>query len=261
MKTKNLKVFTMILLISALLILASSASLSNVKAATTTALFNYTTLGGSVTANGTALTGGAATNFNSGDTLQFKATASSGFQFLCFVYADASGSITSTDNPFTHTITAACAMEAVFIPTSNAPASTASGGAATVTLFTTIGGTTDPAASTSGASYSNYTIGTASTITQSSGTSGDFKFLCWVTQDSNGASLYTTSSLSLTPRSSGIAIEAIWIPTSSTVTLPSASVTPTPKVDEVSSVMAAIVAAALVAAAVGTVAYTKKARK
>ncbi len=44
-KTKNLKVIAMILLTTTLLVLASSASISNVKAATTENLVLYTTLG------------------------------------------------------------------------------------------------------------------------------------------------------------------------------------------------------------------------
>ena len=248
----------MILLTTTLLILASSASVSNVKAATSTTILTYTTLGGSVTANGTALTGGASATYNDGDTLQLQATASSGFQFLCFVYADASGSVTSTDNPYTKVITGACALEAVFIPTSNEVETSPGSGAATLTIFSSIGGTTDPAGSASGASASA-TIGHSTTITQSSGTSGDFKFLCWVTQDASGATLYSTSTLTFTPTSSGTAIEAIWIPTSSTVTLPSASPTPTP-VPEFSAAVAAIVAVALVASAFGTYAYSKKKR-
>ncbi len=45
-KTKNFKVIAMILLTTTLLVLASSASISNVKAATTQTLVLYTTLGG-----------------------------------------------------------------------------------------------------------------------------------------------------------------------------------------------------------------------
>jgi len=258
-KTKNVKIFTMILLITALLITASSSSISNVKAATTTTVLAYTTLGGSVSANGTALTGGASATYTNGDTLQLKATASTGWQFLCFVYADASGSITSTNNPFTKTLNGACALEAVFLPTTNTTA-TASGTAASLTIFTTIGGTTNPAGSIAGATTTGFTVGHTATVTQSSGTSGDFKFLCWIAQCSSN-NYYTSSTLNFIPTASGTALEAIWIPTSSSVTLPSTSATPTPKVPEYSAAIGALIVLALVAAAVGTVAYTKKARK
>ncbi len=262
MKTKKLKVFAMILLTSTLLILASSASVSTVKAATTSSVFLYTTLGApsssAVTANGTAMAMGASTSFNTGDTEQFKATAASGFEFLCFVYADASAQVASTNNPYTKTITGNAALEAVFIPTTNTTATASGSGAATLTVFATYGGTTTPAGSNTGKTASGYTIGHSATLTQTPGS--DFKFLCWVVQCSSN-NYYTSSPLVYTPTEAGAAIEAIWVPTSSSVTLPSASATPTPKVAEFSSAMVAIVALALVASAFGTYAVAKKNRK
>lgn len=259
MKTKKLKVLAMILLTSALLILASSASISNVKAATTQTLVLYTTLGmSSVDANGTALVSGAAGNsLTSGDTYTFTATAASGFQLIGWAYADASGPVGYTSASFSKVLSNECSLEAIFIPTTNTTATTSGTGAATLSIFTTAGGTTSPAGSLTGASVSA-TIGHTTTITQTA--ASDYKFLCWVVQCSSN-NYYTSTSLAYTPTEAGAAIEAIWVPTSSSVTLPSASATPTPKVPEYSAAIVALIAVALVAAAVGTVAITKKARK
>ena len=263
MKTKNLKVLTMILLTSTLLILAASAtSVPSVKAATNQTLVVYTTLGGAssgaVKANGTAMTAGSTGNsLISGDTYSFTATAASGFKFLCWVYADKSGPVGSTSATFSKVISNECSLEAVFIPTTNTTATTSGSGAATLSLFSTAGGETVPAGSLTGASVSA-TIGHTTTITQTPGSG--YTFLCWVVQCSEN-NYYTSSSLAYTPTSSGAAIEAIWVPTSLSVTLPSASPTATPtKVAEFPSAIVAISALALFALAFGTYAYTKKNR-
>jgi hypothetical protein len=252
LKTKNLKVLAMILLTSTLLILASSASISTVKAATTTTLFLYTTLGlSSVTANGTALTPGASNTLTSGNTYAFTATASSGWKFVCFDYAAASGAVGSTKNPFSEVISAACSLEAVFIPTTNTTGTSSGSGAATITLFTSAGGTTSPAGSTSGASVSA-TIGHSTTITETP-SSSVYTFLCWVAQSSSASNYYTSTTLSYTPLTSGVAIEPIWVPTSSGITLP--------VINEYSTAVVAFLAIALVASALGAYAYTKRAKK
>ena len=120
-KTKNLKVIAMILLTTTLLILAASASIPNVKAATTQTLVLYTTLGmSSVDANGTAMTPGSTGNsLTSGDTYTFTATASSGFQFIGWAYADVNGAVGSTSASFSKVIANECSLEAIFIPTTN----------------------------------------------------------------------------------------------------------------------------------------------
>lgn len=262
LNTKKLKVIAMILLTSTLLILAASAvNVSTVKAATTETLIVYTTLGGAssgaVKANGTAMTMGSTGNtLTSGDTYSFTATAASGFEFIGWVYADATGPSGTTSATFTKVISATCSLEAVFIPTTNTTAATSGSGAAALSLFTTAGGETTPAGSLTGATVSA-TIGTATTLTETSGSG--YTFLCWVVQCSSN-NYYTSPTLKYTPTSSGAAVEAIWVPTSSGITLPSAA-TPTPKVPEYSAAIVALIAVALVAVAVGTVAYSKKARK
>ena len=251
---KNLKVLAMILLTSTLLILTAGASVPNVKAQTTTTLFLYTTLGSSsVTANGTALTPGAENTMTAGDTYSFTATASTGWKFVCWDYAAASGAVGSAMNPYPIVISAACSLEAVFIPTTNTTITPSGSGSATITLFDSAGGTTSPTGSTSGASVSA-TIGHSSTMTETPGSS--YTFLCWVTQCSSGNNYYTSSTLSYTPQTTGVAIEPLWVVTSSGVTLP----TPAPTIDEFSSLMVVVLAAALVATAFGTYAYTKRAK-
>jgi hypothetical protein len=253
LKTKKLRVLAMILLTSTLLILTAGVSIPSAKAATTTTLFLYTTLGtSSVTANGTALKGGVDNTVTSGDTYTFSATASSGWRFVCFDYAAASGAVGSTKNPFSEVISAACSLEAVFIPTTNTTGTLSGSGAATLTLFASAGGTTSPAGSTSGASISG-TVGHATTITETPGTG--YTFLCWVAQSSSANNYYTSPTLSYTPlTTSGAAIEPIWVVTSSAVTLP------TP-IDEFSSLMVVILALALVATAFGAYAYTRRNKK
>jgi hypothetical protein len=258
LKTKNLKVLAMILLTTTLLILASGASISTVKAATTQNVVLYTTLGASsVTANGTAMTLGGSNTFTSGNTETFVVTPSSGYKFLCWVYADASGPVASTAASYSKVISATCSLEAVCVPTTNTTATTSGSGAATLTVFATSGGQTDPAGAITGASVKG-TIGSSTQFTETPGTG--YTFLCWIVQCASNNE-YTSSTLNYVPTSAGAAVEAIWVPTSSSVTLPPITTpTPTPKVDEISTAMAAIVVAALAVAALGTFAY-KKSRK
>jgi len=256
--TKNFKVLAFILLTSTLLILAaSSVSIPNVKAATTTTLDVYTTLGGATTgavdANGTAMVESSAGNaLITGDTYQFTATAASGFQFIGWAYADASGASGTTSATFTKVITAPCGLEAIFVPTTNATATTSGSGTSTLTLFATEGGTTTPAGTIFTGSSISATIGTPTTITEKPGSG--YTFLCWVVECASN-NVYTSSTLSYTPTSTGAAIEAIWVPSSSGITLPAIPI------NEFSSATAIITVMALVIVAFGAYAYTKKAKK
>jgi len=264
LKTKKLKVLAMILLTSTLLILAASTSISTVKAQSTVTLVVYTTLGGAstgeVSANGTVMTTGTSTgnSLTSGDTYSFTATAASGFEFLGWAYADASGAVGSTSATFTKVISNPCSLEAIFIPTTNTTATTSGSGASGLSLFTAAGGTTSPASSLAGTPAVSATIGHTTSITETA-LSG-YTFLCWVVQCATNQ-YFTSTTLDYTPTSSGAAIQAIWVPASSGITLPSASPTPTPKINEFSSAVAAVLVLALVACAFGTYAYTKKTRK
>lgn len=269
MKTKNLKALATILLTLTLLILAASAiSVPSVKAATTTNLVLYQTLGlSSVDANGTALTAGSSNatsnQLTSGNTYTFTATASSGYKFIGWAYADASGAVGSTSATFTHAISGtACSLEALFVPTTNTTVTPSGSGSASLVVFTTAGGTTSPTGGLAGTSTTG-TVGTAKTFTET--TLSGYTFLCWVVQCSQN-NYYTSSTLSYTPVStSGAAIEALWIPTNSGIVLPtvttSPSATPTPKpTPEYSSAIIIAIVAALVAVAAATV-VAKKNRK
>jgi hypothetical protein len=253
--TKNFKVFTLILLTSALLLVAINPNISSVKATTQDSVYVYASLGGTVSANGTSLTGGNSYNYNNGSAVNFTATAGTGFKFLDWIYVTATGGATSTANPFVYTVSeASCSIQAMFIPTSNLTSSSSSqSGASTVDILMSTGGTTVPAGATK--SYTNYTIGTVGNFTAVPG--AGFKFLYWIVVSSAGAFTSTATALSYNLTSSSYGIQAMFIPTSSTVTLP----TPTPTVNEFSSAAAIIIVAILAISAFGTYTYTKKAKK
>ena len=252
----------MITLMSTILILtASAANIPSAKAQTKETLVLYTTLGMSaVDANGSALTPGSATanSLNSGDTYTFTATAASGYKFIGWAYADASGAVGSTSASFTKVLAGTCSLQAIYIPTTNTTVAPSGSGSSAIAVFATAGGTTSPAGSLTGQTTTG-TVGHSTTFTETA--LRGYTFLCWVVQ-CNQNNYYTSSPLQYTPTStSGAALEAIWVPTGSGITLPSTSSTPTPtptKVDEFSTAVVAVLALALVAAAFGTYTYRKK---
>lgn len=255
--TKKFKVFAMILLTSAILLLAINPNVSSVKAATTTSVYVFTTLGGTMTGNGTALKeGGVATTYTTGDSVSFDAAASSGWNFLCFVYASTAGAFTSITNPFSLTLSeSAYSIEAIYTPTHNSTSSAPSG-TSTLVVFSGIGGTTEPSGGLTGPVYTNYTVGKTYSFTETPG-SGQ-KFLCWITETVSGSSYYTqaytTTPLSLNLTSSSVTIQAFWIPTSSTVVLPKI-------ISEFSPVMIAVLLSALVLIAAATYVYRRRTKK
>jgi hypothetical protein len=263
--TKNTKLFALILLTSMLLLVAISPAMQSVKAATTTDTVTVFASCAGTTTPANNSTGPYATYTYDNNTVHtFTATAGAGFQFLCWVIVAASGPTTSTTNPLSYTLTQPIAIQALFIPTSSTvtptPTPTTTPSQYSVAVFTSAGGTTTPTGSSTTAPYVsyNYNSGSVQTFTATAGT--DFKLLCWLIVGANGGTTSTSSSLSYTV-SQDVAIQAFFIPTSSTVTLPTTSPTPTPKVDEFSSATAIIIAAVLVIVAFGTYTYTKKAKK
>ena len=246
--TKNTKLFALILLTSMLLLVAISPAMQSVKAATTTDTVTvFASVDGTTTPASNA-TGPYATYTYDNNTVQtFTAPTSTGFQFLCWVIVAASGPTTSTTNPLSYTLTQSIALQALFIPTSS-------------TVTPTPTPTTTPTGVSTTAPYVsyNYNSGSVQTFTATAGT--DFKLLCWLIVGANGGTTSTSSSLSYTV-SQDVAIQAFFIPTSSTVTLPSTSPTPTPTVPEFSSTIAIIIAAVLVIVAFGTYTFTKRAKK
>jgi len=251
--TKNITVFALILLTSALLMVVINSNIPGVKAATQDSIYVSTSIGGTVSAGGTNLTGGTSYNYDNDTAVTFQATNSTGFEFLNWEYASSSGGVTSTVNPLTFTVNASSyGIEAMFIPTSNATSSSSSlTGTADVDLLTSIGGSTVPA---SGA-YTNYTIGTIASFNEVAGTG--FKFLYWIVSCTPGTFTSTANTLTFNLTSSNFfAIQAMFVPTSSTLSLP----TPTP-INEFSSATAIIIATVLAIVAFGTYTFTKKAKK
>ena len=224
--TKGLKVFALIMLTSMLLIVAAVPN--NVKAATTNTVTVFASCAG-VTVPASNDTGPYATyTYTSGSTQTFTATPATGFQFLCWVIAGASGSETSTTNPLDYALTQDVAIQAVFIPSGAPPATTTpttTPATDSVTFFTSVGGTTSPSGQSDSASYvtTSYTAGSTQTFTATPGTG--YKLLCWEIVYANGGTTSTDSSLSFVV-DQDVAVQAFFIPTNSTVTLPSATTSP-----------------------------------
>lgn len=234
---------------STLLIVALNAG---VYAQTQGSVFVYTSVGGTITANGTAVTGGSTQSYNVGTTVNFNAVTGTGFKFIGWETVTASGANTTTVNPLALNITSGtCAIQAIFISSTNTTATATTTGATSVSVFGSVGGTTSPSgAITAPSTYSNYTIGTVSNF---QATAGDgFKFLCWVTATAAGGNTYTTNPLPLNI-TDVTGIQAMFVPTSSTITVPT--------IPEYSSASIIIIAAILVAAIFGTFAIVRKNKK
>jgi len=247
--SKKIKISVLILLTSALLIVALNAG---VYAQTQGSVVVYSSVGGTVTANGTAVNGGSTNSYNVGTTVNFNAVAGTGFTFIGWETVAASGANTTTVNPLALNITTAtCAIQAIFVSSTNNTATASTTGATSVTVFASVGGTTSPAGGvTTPTTYSNYTIGTVSNFLATPGTG--FEFLCWETATAAGGNTYTASQLSLNITGAS-AIQAIFVPTGSSLTVPT--------VPEYSSAIIVIIAAILVAASLGTFVIARKNKK
>ncbi len=246
---KKIKISALILLASALLIATLGAG---VNAQTQGSVFVYSSDGGTITADSTTVNGGTTQSYNVGTTVNFNAVAGTGFTFIAWETVTASGANTTTDNPIALNITSGtCAIQAIFTSSTNNTATATTTGATSVSMFGSAGGTTSPTGSiTAPTTYNNYTIGTVSDF--QANPSSDFKFLCWVTATADGGNTYTTSTLSL--NMTGVtAVQAFFVPTSSTITVPT--------IPEYSTVSIVIVAAILVSVAFGTFAIVRKNKK
>jgi hypothetical protein len=248
---KNFKILALILLTSTLLIM--TASTASVKAATSPTLYVYNSQGGNIDANGTQLTVSTVVTYASGDTINFTPVAGTGFSFKCWDWIGTATPVTSTATTLTETLTASasCAIQALFIPTTNASQTVTGSGKATVDMLLPAGGTTSPTSGSSTnslSSYTNYTIGTASTFTATA--QSGYKFLYWIEVSAQGRTDFTTSTISVAPPASTVLLQAFFIPTASTVTI-----------NEYSNAAVVALTAALVAIALGTFVYTKKAKK
>ena len=243
---------------SALLIVALNAG---VYAQTQGSVFIYTSAGGTITANGTTVNGGSTQSYDVGTTVSFNAVTGTGFEFIGWETVTASGASTSTDNPLALTIdSGTCAIQALFISSTNNTATATTSGATSVSVFGSVGGTTSPSgAITAPSTYTNYTIGTVSDI---QATAGDgFNFLCWVTATASGGNTYTANPLPLNP-TGDTGIQAFFVPTGSSITVsPTTSPSTSPTVPEYSTASIAIIAAILAAVAFGTFAIVRKNKK
>ena len=252
--SKNFKFFALILLASTLLIVAVTPAISTVKAQSTDSIVVFVAVGGSISANGTALpSGGSTQTYANGAVVSFNAIAGTGFTFLAWETATAAGGNTSTTNPFVWTISGSGELQAIFIPTSNVT-STSSSGSSTIGVYSSIGGSTSPKAGT----YTTYTIGTVSAFTATPGSG--FNFLCWEVATAAGSFTTTSNPLEYNVSANNCGIQAIFVPTGSSVTLPTPAPSSTPKVSEFSSATVAIMAVILAVAAFGTYAYTKRSK-
>lgn len=249
-KPKNLKVVALIFFTSTIILAATS--LPNIAAATQDSMYVYNSIGGRVSTAGTDLTGGESYNYNDGTTVEFTATPDSGYQFLGWVIVT-STTQTSTANPLPFTFSSAsCALQPMFVPTSNATAVTHTTGTSMAIILLTAGGTTQPAAGT----YENFTVGSDVTLTAVSGTG--FKFLYWIIAPTTG-NTYTTSQVTWKVTADAVTIQAFFVPTSSTLSIENP--TPTPSVPEYSGVATVIIAVALVAISIGTYTYRRKVKQ
>ena len=246
---KKTKISALILLASTLLIVALSAGVS---AQTQGSVFVYSSNGGTIQADGTTVNGGNTYQYDVGTTVNFNAVAGTGFEFVTWETVTASGANTTTVNPLALTIdSGTCAIQAIFISSSNNTATATATGATSVDVFGSAGGTTSPTGSiTSPTSYTNYTIGTVSTF--QANPSADFKFLCWVTATAAGGNTYTANSLSLNITGE-TAIQAFFVPTSNTVSVPT--------IPEYSTASIVVIAAILVSAVFGTFSIVRKNKK
>ena len=240
-KESKIVVFTVL---TAALLMASLNSCIPVKAQGTATVDTFSSIGGT-----TSPAAGTYTNYTVGTTYTFTETPASGNSFLYWIVATAAGGATYTTPTLSYNITESTTLiQAMFIPTTNTTVSSSQTGAATVELLVSIGGSTVPAAGT----YTNYTAGTVSAFKAVPGTG--FSFLCWVVASSS-ANIYTANPLAYNVSGTACGIQAMFIPTSSTVTLP------TPTVNEFSSAIAVILAAVLATVAVGTYTVTRKNKK
>lgn len=225
--SKNSKVFALIVLTSMLLMVAA-VPWQNVNAATTYTVSMFSSCAGSTTPVGSSSTGVATYTYNAGSSQTFTATPSTGFTFLCWVIGTASGPTTNTTNPLTYTVNSDIGLQPIFIPSSNTPIPTppATAKSESVLVFASYGGSSTPTGTSTTAPYViyNYNSGSSQSFTATPGSG--FKLLCWLYVGAVGGSTTTQNPASYTIAESA-AIQPIFIPTSSTVTLPGTA-TPTP---------------------------------
>lgn len=249
---KNPEFLALILLISVLLVVAISSNVSIVKAQTQDSVLVYDSCGGTISADGTNLTGGASYSYANGAAVTFTSIPATGFTFFAWEVATAAGPSVSTTNPLVYTISGSAAIQAMYTPISNATAPSTSilTGTTPFDILASIGGTTTPASGT----YTNYNIGTILNIAANPGTG--FKFLYWVVSTSTGFTT-TNNPLEYNVSANSCGVQALFVPTSSTVALP----TPAPTINEFSSTTTIITTLVMIMVAFGAYAFRRKAKR
>jgi hypothetical protein len=246
---KNLKVFALIFILSAVIV-AAAPSIASVKAQSQATITILTAVGGT-----TDPAMGSTTNYADGTAVSLTATADTGNVFLAWEISTAAGGTEDTSNPTTLTVVAGTtyAIQPVFSPIQqalpNSP-TTDYTHAAIVVVLASVGGTTTPKAGT-------YALGDAKSFDLVATPVSGFTFDHWViggSPMSHGAYSFTA-----TPTNNPYNVnhgygntysyQAVFKPTSTS---------PSPTVPEFSSVATIIVALALVAVAFGTYAYRRK---
>ena len=246
---KNFTFFALIVLTSALLlVIINDSNFSTVKAQTQDSVLVYDSCGGAISADGTNLTGGSSYNYANDTAVTFRSIPATGFDFLCWEVATAAGPSISTTNTLIYTVSGSVAIQALYTPIKNATYSTSTQtGTAPFDILASIGGTTSPASGT----YTNYTIGTVVNIAANPGTG--FKFLYWMVSTS-GALTTTSNPLEYNVSANSCGVQALFVPTSSTLTLP----TPAATINEFSSTTATITAITMVIVAFGAYTFHKR---
>ena len=105
----------------ALLVVLMNSSFSNVKAQTQRLCVRLYFSRRNDSTGSTNLTGGTTYNYTNGQSVQFTANPVPGCKFLFWAYASPAGTNISTNNPFVYNISSTeCAIQAMFIPNTNA---------------------------------------------------------------------------------------------------------------------------------------------
>ena len=248
---KNIQVFALIFILSALAVVAIAPSIASVKAQ------SQATIDVLVSAGGSTVPDAGTTTYADGTVVTLTATPGPNFVFSSWEIVSSAGGVEDLNNPTTLTVTGGVtyAVQAVFNPIQLAPGqvnpiNTAT--AAIVVVLPGVGGTTSPVAGT-------YALANATQLNLAATPVSGFRFDHWVIGGSpmnHGAYAFTD-----TPTNNPYTVDhgygntysyqPVFVPTSTS---------PTPTVPEYSSVAAIIVALALVSVAVGTFAYKRKSK-
>jgi len=252
--TKKIKFFALILLTSALLIATISPNIASVKAQTQATVNVVSSVGGTTDPTGSG------NLYNDGATVNLAATPDDGYIFLYWTVSTNQYSIQLDTNPAPLIVSGdvTYSVDAVFsslLPLPDQLMPTDLSNAAFVVVLAGVGGTTSPAPGA-------YAMANAVSLNLTAIPKTGFTFSHWViggTPLSHGGYSFTD-----TPTNNpynvnhGYGYTYSYQPVFDAI---SPSTSPTPKVDEFSTVAAIILAMVLVIVAFGAYTFTKKAKK